>query len=758
VVIAVPEPVRDEELGRVLPFPTTHAGGDLASAGEDPGELATPTPPPVASGPVLDGEIVDEDEFRQSRQRRLVTVVARRVRTAHQHPTARMAGTVVRPLVRHGYVAAHGHMSWARRAFAAATHGVIREQIRRAHVTGDVEALAVWQDRLRSEKDARHTRLRKLPTTLSRAVLAVLVVVTVLAGIAVVAGIGFELTPGGLDWDSWWALLTDIWGYAAAVLTVAIHAALIAGPLAWFYSAWKEGRRAATVPAWLLPADQRVDTAGVPITPGRVVIALRDLGFATLRTAIQAMADGAAGMLGPIRIAGCGVEVDVTLPSGVSTDEIQKRRRKLAENLDRHEHELFITIPEAARTVRLWIADSGALDEPIGPSPLVIDPSLTADVHSGRAPWGQDLRGDAAALSLWQRHLLITGLSNQGKTASLRALVLWAALDTSTEFWISDLKGIGDWNAFKGIASVLIQGPTDEHVIATTEMLEAAVAEMERRLAAVDPDKYPDGVTRAMSRSGNGFHPLFVVVDEAQVAFMCPAVGDDKRPYGGTKNTSRYFMAARKIQNQGRAVNVVLWQGTQDPTNQNLPKLIREGAHIRAALVVGTEEQARMALGDKAINGGAAPHKLRQGLDKGTLVVAGDGVPLPPGQSSITIRTHFIAGKEATDLAERAKTIRGRRDTADGTEVEPRELLADVTEVMGGVERVRSAAILQRLIENWPDTYGTWGSQDFASALRAFDVEIRTSGRVDGKSGQSWVSAADVQHATEHPAITDGNS
>ena len=73
----------------------------------------------------------------------------------------------------------------------------------------------------------------------------------------------------------------------------------------------------------------------------------------------------------------------------------------------------------------------GALDEPIGPSPLVTDETMTADYAKGRAPWGQDLRGDAAALSLYQRHLLITGLSNQGKTAALRALALWLALDPS---------------------------------------------------------------------------------------------------------------------------------------------------------------------------------------------------------------------------------------------------------------------------------------------------------------------------------------
>ena len=212
---------------------------------------------------------------------------------------------------------------------------------------------------------------------------------------------------------------------------------------------------------------------------------------------------------------------------------------------------------------------------------------------------------------------------------------------------------------FDGLATVLIQGPTDEHVIAATEMLEAAVVEMEQRIARLEASGATDGVTRDMARKrGSGFHPIFLIVDEAQVAFMCPATGPDKRPYGGTKATSRYFMAARKLHNQGRAVNVVLWEGTQDPTDQNLPKLVREGAHIRASLVVGTEEQARMALGDKAINGGAAPHKLRQGLDKGTLVVAGDGVPIPSGQASITVRTHFVDGAEAAEIAERAKARR----------------------------------------------------------------------------------------------------
>ena len=91
-----------------------------------------------------------------------------------------------------------------------------------------------------------------------------------------------------------------------------------------------------------------------------------------------------------------------------------------------------------------------------------------------------------------------------------------------------------------------------------------------------------------------------------------------------------------------------------------------------------------MALGDKAVDGGAAPHELRQGLDKGTLVVAGDGVKLAPGQSPTTVRTHFISGDDATAVAERAKAK--RKPVATNAQVaqdEARDLLADSASVLG---------------------------------------------------------------------------
>lgn len=497
-------------------------------------------------------------------------------------------------------------------------------------------------------------------------------------------------------------------------------------PWALLAGLWAVGKHQHTAPQWALPAKLRSGD-GAPITPSIVVTAMRDLGIGTLKTAIKGMGDVGAQMLSPITIAGCGVEVDVHLPSGVSTEEIQNRRKKLAENLNRHEHEVFISIPPSPRTVRLWIADSGALDEPIGPSPLVTDPDVKADYKNGRAPWGQDLRGDAALVSLFQRMLLITGLSNQGKTASLRALALWLAFDLRVEFRIGDLKGIGDWGMFDGLATVLIQGPTDDHVLAVTEMVEDAAREMNRRI--LNP--------------GQEHRPLVVIVDEAQVAYGSGAVDEHKIPLGGAKATSRYFRAIKAIHDQGRAVNVTTWEGTQDPTNDNLPKRSREGNHIRSSLVLGTESQARMAIGDAAVAGGAAPHKLRQGLDKGTVVVAGDGLQLGPGQTFATVRTHYISTDQAAEVADRAKQVRSRVVTrAEVVEpAEPVDHLADIIRVMGDEPKMRTQEVLQRLTELNRAQYTEWTFADLTQYLEPLGAEPYKTGGVMHVSAERLLAA-----------------
>jgi S-DNA-T family DNA segregation ATPase FtsK/SpoIIIE len=628
--------------------------------------------------------------------------------------------TVVRATARHGLYTFNGGRIVARRAWDGRTGARYERMIRAAEAAGNLEAAEEWEERLTRFRAARHHRRMDLLHSPVEAAKGVAVGAGMSIGVLVALGVVMAINTGQAgDVITPLSATIDFIALLIRIVQIVWGPALTIGPFLALLALWSVGRKQHAAPAWALPANVR-SGEGEPITPSIVVKALRDLGIPALRNAIKEMGDAGASMLGPITIAGCGVEVDVTLPSGVSTVEVQQRRRKLAENLTRHEHEVFITIPQAARTVRLWIADSGALDEPIGPSPLVTDETLTADYAKGKAPWGQDLRGDAAALSLYQRHLLITGLSNQGKTAALRALALWACLDHRVEFRIADLKGAGDWAMFDGLATVLIQGPADEQVIEATEMVEGLVEEMNRRIEIRRTD--PQAV----------FPPLIGIVDEAQVAFMCPVKDEEGRPYGGSKATSRYFMAVRKVHNQGRVVDVILWEGTQDPTDQNLPKLVREGAHTRAALALGTESQAEMALGAKAVKAGAAPHLLRQGLDKGTLVVASDGIDIPAGQPSITVRTHYIDDEQATAITDRAKALRGGVATVHAIDRgEQRDPLADIATVLGNDSRVRTQEVISRLAALNPDAYGKWSFIDLKRVLDDAGAEpYKSDGRM----------------------------
>lgn len=599
---------------------------------------------------------------------------------------------------------------------------------RTAEAAGNGELVKYWHEQARADRESRlksYTVLTELPLRAARGVFVAAVVwfllLLVLGVVMVVAGGSNPFAPvlafaRFVAW-CWWAATA---GWAGAVLfAVTVTVAAF----------WRVGRQAEAAPAWLA-ATPAIPVRDDTVTPSRVVLAFRELGIAPLRNAIRDMEDGGANMLSPIAIAGCGVEVDVTLPPvGVTTLDVLNRRRKLAENLDRHEHEVHLSVaPSPPRTVRVWAADTGALDEPVGPSPLVYDETLRGDYRRGRAPWGVDLRGDPVGISLYQRHVLMVGLSNQGKTASLRALALWLALDKAVEFRVADLKGAGDWAMFSGIATVLIEGPTDEDVMAATEMLEDGVTEMARRL-----------------RDGGPFSPLVLVVDEAQVAYMCPAKDETGRPYGGSKNTSRFLTAVRKLQNQGRAVDVTLWQGTQNPTNQNLPVLAREGAHLRVSTAVGTEEQSRMALGDKAVDGGAAPHLLRAGLDKGMVVVAGDGAPLADGQASATVRTHFIDGPDAEIIARRAVKLRG---PVTPFEIEsPRDLLQDVHEVLGEDDKQRARIVADRLRETGYRCYRDINGQRLVERFAEVGVIVEP-----GQGRHYWVLASKVLRALDERA------
>jgi S-DNA-T family DNA segregation ATPase FtsK/SpoIIIE len=328
----------------------------------------------------------------QLRPRTGPTAAARRalraVRTAAMH---RHTVTVVRQVA---YVGAGGRHV-IRRTWESRTTAPLDQARRAAAALGDHANALEWEARAAKFRQERHARrierIRAVPHTAKAAVIGLGVTFGGLLALGIVLGCANKNVHDVLGPIE--AAIEAV-RWSVAVFEVLWLPALFTTPIAVLASLYATGRRRAELPLWVQSPDQRVKAFDETITPSMLVTALRDLGHSELRKAIKDMGDAGAALLGPIVSAGCGIEVDVFLPSGVSTAEIQAKRQKLAENVGRHKHELFITIPERPRTVRLWIADSGALDQPIGPSPLVTDPTMKADYRTGRAPWGQSLRGD----------------------------------------------------------------------------------------------------------------------------------------------------------------------------------------------------------------------------------------------------------------------------------------------------------------------------------------------------------------------------
>lgn len=342
---------------------------------------------------LIEGVIVDRDAGPSRAQRRARKRLAwSKARAALEHPGVTGTGRQLMYLLL-------GLNVVTRRVWQSRSSSLHDQMMRTAVALGDHQAALEWEERRRLDRFERHERRMALLTAPVEAARAAVAGTVGGAFLLLVTGIALSIHSGHIgDVVTPFLVFGDVVKTIADVMRIAWRPVLALALLASVLGLWQAGRSDSNqLPMWLAPAGQLADDPDdAYITPAILVVALRDLGIADLRKAIAKMADGGAGMLGLISTAGCGVEVDVTLPSGISTDQIVAKRRKLAENMGRHEHELFITVPQGKGqrpVVHLWIADPGALDEPVGHSPLVLDPTTVSDFIHGRAPWGRTCAG-----------------------------------------------------------------------------------------------------------------------------------------------------------------------------------------------------------------------------------------------------------------------------------------------------------------------------------------------------------------------------
>jgi S-DNA-T family DNA segregation ATPase FtsK/SpoIIIE len=630
------------------------------------------------------------------------------------------------------------------------THGATRYErmMMRAELAGKDDQLLEWELRDVAEKQRRHDRVMDWVKSPMELVKAGAVATGAAVALLLVLGLILAIANGDAG-DILGPITAVINAIAFVVWFVTVYGILMltGGTIAGVLYLWHTGRKYTSPPDWVAPVAVSKPGEVVNLTPSIVVAALRDLGIKPLRDAIKSDPDFGARMLGLITRYGPGSQVKISLPPQVTTNNILKVRETLAGNLDRKLHEIHIEgSQDSEREFTLWVAVSGALDRKLPDSPLLDEDFGPVDIYRDTMPWGVDIKGDLVALNLLQQHLLLVGLSKQGKTAAARALVLWLMLDPSSRLWLSDLKGFGDWSMFSGLAETLIEGAGAENFIATSDMLEAAVAEMGRRYEKWREMGRKGDIGRADSLPGSGFEPLFVVVDEVQKLYGCSVEHPDGGDIGGNGKRSRAARAAQALHDQARAVNIHLLQFSQNPTNANLPAIVREGAMIRASLFVGTESIAKMGLGEAAVDTGAAPHALRAGLDRGTVVLApGESMDLASGATHTTVRTHFISTEQAHDIADRAKALRAgvvHRALAPAQ----RDLLDDLVAVFeADEERAKDTDLVVRLRKLAGPDYSAYGKNFTGAKLRAevkaLDVEVKQ------RDGYWWVFSLSVHAA-----------
>lgn len=700
----------DQPGGLVLPFP----GQPSPPQPAQPDTQGTALQP---ASPVLEGEVIDPDEYARRRRLPVVRAHATVVRLAGSPRAAQAARTTARA----GVTIGAGFGSWARRGWDQATHGALKRAIRAAEAAGDREALAEWSDRLIIARRERHQQIMDLPK--------VAVGLGLVCGICLVAtpvllsliGLVLQVAGAGSFLGLWHGVFAAV-RWVAAVIPVIALVLVVVVPAAVVGAAWREGRRSMTAPRWLLTEDEQAEHDS-EISPDLLTAALQHCKIPALTKYLAG--GGRLEFVVQPREQGGGTYTQIRLPLGVMAAELltSVKVELLAGNLGRHRHETWPQRqPEAdARVLDLWVADKGAMDRPAPPWPLLFDGEF--DVFRDRLPWGVTMRAEPIEVGMLQKHWLIGATSKQGKTTAVRLLVLGLALDVSVELHIADLKGDGDWTMFKPRAATLIEGSTDEDAEATCDMLEWAVKEMARRYDAKRAAGIVGPIPRQISRlPDSGFHPVWVIVDECQVLYAAP------HPIGGTKDDARAWRAAKRLHDQARAVNIHLVQATQRPDDRTLPARVREGAHVRGALNVPNYEAAKMILADAA-DRGARPQDLRPGADAGTVVVTGEVEDIPKGQAFIIARTHYVTTKDAYAVIERAMELlrQAGRTVTGPAEPEPdRDLLADLDRVLGE-EHVKAADACGMLRGLAPEPYRKMTRDALVARLAELGVKVPTT-------------------------------
>jgi S-DNA-T family DNA segregation ATPase FtsK/SpoIIIE len=508
------------------------------------------------------------------------------------------------------------------------------------------------------------------------------------------------------------------------------------------------------------PPDRRlispvVSRPQVPrLTSQSIAAALGGLGIAALS---QVVNKGRTAQLfpDPITRVKTGWLAAVDLPLGVTAAEVAERRAKLASGLRRPVGAVW---PEGDSDTHEGRLRLYVLDQPMSKMPQPAWPlskAGKADIFKA-LPYGFDQRGDLVKMPLMYSNLLVGAIPRQGKSFSVRVVVLGAALDPSVEMHVHELKGTGDFEAVEPSCHRYTSGPADPEtltaVMGSIREVYGYLAPRANAIKALGPARCPEKkVTRAIADDRTlVLWPVLLVVDEVQELFDSEYAAEAEQ-------------MLRAIIKRGPALGIMLVLSSQRPDAKSLPTSISSNMGHRLCLRVADQMANDMILGTSA---------YRVGMNA-TLFSDSDlgiGLLRTGGVKAVTVRSSYLDAAAADRIGKRAHAIRTAAGTLTGSAVGddltgPEDRLAVVVDAVeswsaaGGDDSAWLHVLEDALAEAHPGRYQGLEAPWLGARLRAAGVATlgQRTRMVSGEQvNRAGVDLAALRAALEAEATPTG--
>jgi S-DNA-T family DNA segregation ATPase FtsK/SpoIIIE len=296
-----------------------------------------------------------------------------------------------------------------------------------------------------------------------------------------------------------------------------------------------------------------------------------------------------------------------------------------------------------------------------------------------------------------------------------------------------------DFEPFRPRLSRYRMGMDDSVAEAATQALADLLTEMERRgkILGEQPGRPPKVSRKLADKRGLGLHPLVCGIDECHELFQHPKFG---------KKAAE--LAVRLIK-RGRKYGIVLLLATQSPTKDSIPREVTRNVSCGVAFSVADQVANDGLLGSGKYAAGIRATELRINTDRGTCVAVGI-----TDETFELVRTFYVPFEDGADdvspVIGRALALIEEMGRAVESSALPQleaagpvvvDELADLADVIGGDDRVRTQQVLSRLVEHNPEHYGGWSFAALSALLADHGVTARKS------HGVMTVRAADVTAA-----------